>query len=151
MSNEAAVKLAEMIRDGLYAPSTMTKCEPALTRDENPHSVRLTQFVLFAKPAQNVRSPQPPAYLILQQAQPRVPNKPHPLIDRVIKPLSQHLSDDILRAGNLPQAVSDRLPDPDDARTDVDRLRAIAVERRLRGYTAGWSDSEVRAGVGQLI
>lgn len=151
MDDEAAVKLGREILDGTYVPGSMAQCERGLTLDRNPHSVRLTQFILFAKPGQKVRSPDPPAYLILQQAPARVANQPHAMMERVIKPLSERLGDEILKDENQPHSIPDRLPDPADAHTDVGRLRTFAVDRRIPGYTPDWTERDLRAGVGRWI
>ncbi|MBI2002933.1 MAG: hypothetical protein HYS69_17440, partial [candidate division NC10 bacterium] len=141
MSEEAAVKLGQEVLDKTYEPSSMAQCEPSLTLDRNPHAVQFTQFILFAKPRQSIRSPEPPEYLILQQAKPRGSNGRHPMIEALIKPLSRRLSGEVLKSDDRSQPApeTERLPDPDNPRTDVGRLRAFAAEHRIPGYAAGWT------------
>lgn len=131
MSNEAAVKLGQEILNGAYAPSSLVQCGAAMTPDRNPHSVHLTQFILFAKPGQKVRSPDPPAYLILQQSQPRRPNKPHAM-DGVITSLSERLSAEILQDDDLPPEPGRPTTGEIEPRPRTRRLIKATVGERLR-------------------
>jgi hypothetical protein len=77
----------------------------------------------------------------------RDPNPEKPVLDQLIKPLSHSLAQEFVATppdrGPLPP--HDRLPDPEDKRTDIDRLRLIGVERRIPGYRSELSDAETRS------
>lgn len=147
MSTQAAEKLAQGIADGTYVPSTIINCESRLEPDLNPHAVRFKQFVLLGSPRFDIRSPEPPEYLILRQFADDQPARRSAMLDRVVRPLSERLAADILADGRRPGAATEAPPNPDDERVDVDRLRTFALARGIAGYEPGWSERDVRDAV----
>src|SRR4026209_644854 len=144
MTGTIAESLAQEVDAGTYTPSFVVDCNLDLPIDRNPQVVRFTQFVLFATPTLDVRSPAGPAFLILQQYEPNDRGR-ESVIKRVIKPLAAALPS-LLRGASLSPAASvEALPDPNDSGVKIERLRALAVERGMPGYHPRLSASEVRA------
>lgn len=146
---DTAESLAQDVTDGRYIPSAIDDCNAALPVDRNPHVIRYRSFSLFAESGPIPTSPKEPGYLILAQykLRNRDPQPEKAVQDQLIKPLSQSLAQEFIAAppeqGPLPP--HERLPDPDDKRTDIDRLRVIGLERRMSGYRAELSDAETRS------
>jgi hypothetical protein len=90
MAQTIAESLAQEILTGTYTPSLLADCTATLPIDRNPHIARYLQFILFTTPSVDVRSPQEPGFLILQQYEPSERGR-RPIIDGVIKPLAASL------------------------------------------------------------
>lgn len=88
----AAETLAQEIAAGTYAPNALVDCEAALPVDRSPQVIRLTQFTLFADPKTDIKSPDAPKYLILQQYQTGPTHtRPKGVVDKLIGPLTAAL------------------------------------------------------------
>jgi len=146
---DTAESLARDVADGRYTPSAIDDCQAEFPVDRNPHVVRYRSFLLFAEPTPSVTSVAEPGYLILAQykLRNRDPHPEKPILEQLIKPLSRSLAQDLIAAPDErgPAPAHDRLPDPDDARVDIDRLRLAGLERRIPGYRSELSDAETRA------
>ena len=144
--NDTAESLAQAVAAGTYAPGLFENCEPDLPPDGNPQVVRYRSFFLFGDTGAAPASSKEPGYLILApyRLRNRDPDPDKALGEQLIKPLSNALAHELVGApperGTLPQ-----LPDPDDRRTDIDRLRLISMERGIAGYRSELSDAETRA------
>ena len=150
--DSASEDLALEIINGTYTPAPLASCEQTLPVDRNPQAVRFRQFLLFADPGMQVRSPNPAEYLILQQYEKGGRgDKPSPKISAIIAALSKRLASRILGNSRTTDLAPATLPDPEAEDTDVERLRAFAIERRLPGYSPNWSETEVRSAVKQWI
>lgn len=143
-----AESLARDVIEGRYTPGLIDNCENNLPIDRNPKVIRYRSFSLFAETSTNITSANEPGYLILVQSIMRNPGSEteRQIREQLIKPLSQSLSQEMI---SLPDDSTlppfNRLPDPDDMRTDIDRLRVIGLERRIPGYHSGLSDAETRS------
>jgi hypothetical protein len=146
--SDTAESLAADVIEGRYSPSTLDSCEPDLPVDRNPQVIRYRSFFLFADPNPLPTGVNEPGYLILAQYRLRNPgpNPEKPITEQLIRPLSRSLAQELIAVTDEDGAPvpPDRLPNPDDARTDVDRLRLIALERRVPNYRPELPDTEVR-------
>jgi len=149
MSDGTPESLAREILEGTYTLSTLEECKPDLPVDRNPQVVRFTQFVLFSNPKIDPRFPKEPEYLILQQYQlfSGGPDPDKVIIDNLVKPMTSVLSLDLLKGpiSGVGVLEPETLPDPNDAQINIDRLRAIALDRRIPGYHPNMADAELRS------
>ncbi len=135
MSVEPAESLADAVADGTYVPSAVDQCTNDLPLDRSPQVVRVQQFILFADPGANIRSPAEPAYLIFQQYEQGSgrPNRPD-LIDHVVKPFAGVLTAAVGRGGR-----STAQPSP----TAPSRAEDAASGRRAAAAATGAASTAV--------
>lgn len=137
MSSQDAETLGHAIVDGLYAPTALLNCESRLEPDRNPHSVRFKQFALFGSPRFDIRSTEPPEYLIVRQYTDDDPERRRAVSDRVVKLLSDRLAKEIAgserpAAGGTRPAIAE-LPQRLTRRLQPFERAGFRVRRRLTG------------------
>jgi hypothetical protein len=92
MSADPAETLATDLIAGNYVPANLDDCVGHLPVDRSPQVVRLQQFVLFAQPEADIRSPNEPAYLIFQQYN-NTGTPPVGVVNGIVGPLAGALTD----------------------------------------------------------